>query len=139
MSFYAFILRDVVQPHTVFGTFIFEESSVSVLYKDGKINDFQYSKVTFVYGGYWGKWAYCLYSFTDFKAARDGVSNFLIFDDDPLKKMQIMLHNKREYRALLAYLEKLRDNGKDVVVTNFIWHQVKTFFKQFKQFINETI
>lgn len=140
MIFYAFIIRAVVQPYTICGAIHFDESTVRWRYKNGEINEYQYRKVTFVNGGYCGKYVYGLYlfyRFTDFKSSKDGVSNFLVFDDDPTKKLQIMLHDKREYRALLAYLEKLRDLGKDVVVTNYMLYQIKTYLKQIKRFIHE--
>ena len=128
MVFYAFIIRAVVQPYTICGEIHLDESTVRWRYKDAEINEFQYRKVTYVNGGYNGKYIfglYFLYSFLDFKSSKDGVSNFLIFDDDPTKKVQIMLHNKREFRALLAYLDKLRDLDKDVIVINYILYQIK--------------
>ena len=136
---YIFTIRVFVQPHTICGAVEFGESSVTARYKDGKINDFQYRKVTFVYGGYYGSNIYIVIVYLIDGPSKDGVSNFLVFDDDPTKKIRIMLHSKKEYRTLRAYLDKLRDNGKEVVVTNYTLYQIKTYFKQFKQFINEKI
>jgi len=142
MIFYAFIVRAVVKPYTIYGAIHFDESMVRWRYKDGEVNEFQYHKVTFVNGGYNGKYIYGLYfmySFLDFKSKKDGVSNFLIFDDDPTKKVRIMIHHKREYQTLIAHLDELRWLGKEVKVTNYMWYQIKTFLKKFKRYINETI
>ena len=142
MIFYAFIIRAVVQPHTICGAIHFDETTVRRRYKNNEVVEFEYSKVTFVNGGYFGKYIYglyFLYSFLDFKSSKDGVSNFLIFDDDATKKVRIMVHHKKEYWALIAYLDELRWLGKEVVVTNYQWYQIKTFFKQIKRLINEKI
>ena len=133
---YIFTIRIFVQPYTITGAVDFGETSVTTKYKDGIINDFQYSKVAFVYGGYYGGERYNFFLHFIDGAAKDGVNNFLVFDDDPTKKIRIMLHNSKEYRALRTYLEELRDNGKDVVINNYTLYQIKTFLKQF---INEKI
>jgi len=139
MVAYAFIIRAIVQTYTICGAIHFDESMVRYRYKHGEINEFQYRKVVYVNGGYYGKTVYLFYKFLDFKGGKDGVSNLLVFDDDPTKKLQIILRDKKEYRALLDYLEKLKNLDKEVIVTNYILYKIKTYFFQIKRFINEKI
>jgi len=136
---YIFTIRVFVQGHTICGSVDLGESTVTVRTQDGRINNFQYKKVTLVYGGYYGGNSYIFFMYVIDGPSKDGVSNFLVFDDDPAKKIRIMLHSRKEYRALRAYLRDLRVEGKEVVVNNYIIYHIKTYFKQLKQYINEKI
>ena len=121
-----------VKPYTICGEIHIEESSVTLNREGEKINGFHYKKVNFVYGGFKGKFRFNLFvSFLDLRDYHDGVSNSFIFDDDPAKKLQIMLRDKREYLALKQYLENLRNSGKEVVVTKYIVYQFKDYCKRF--------
>ena len=90
--------------YKVIGVCSINRHSITLKYKTGMIKGIELTELLFIYGGYKGKDNDMISLIFTGVRVKEGVNNFLIFNNDFSNKVQILLRSKKEYKDLLNLL-----------------------------------
>ena len=101
-------------------------------YKTGMIKKIELTELHFIYDGYKGKDNDMITLLFTGIRVKDGVNNFLIFNNDYSNKVQILLRSKKEYKDLLYLLTELEASGIKTQTVRYKVFGFKNFLKKIK-------
>jgi len=110
--------------YKVVGVCSINRHSITLKYKTGLIKGVELSELLFIYDGYKGKENDMISLIFTGVRIKEGVNNFLIFNNDYSNKIQILLRSKKEYKDFLNLLIELEASG---VKTQTVHHAVFGF------------
>ena len=93
------------------GVCLTDHHSFTLKYKAGMIKKIELTELLFIYDGYKGKYNDMISGLSTGIPVKEGVNNYLIFNNDDSNKVQILLRSKNEYKDLLNLLTELETSG----------------------------
>ena len=119
--------------YKVIGVCSIDRHSITLKYKTGMIKGIELTELLFIYGGYKGKDNDMISLICTGARVKEGVNNFLIFNNDYSNKVQILLRSKKEYKDLVNLLIELESSGIKTQTVHYTVFGFKSILKKLKQ------